>query len=1051
MTILCHHGHPAVGCRPCQVERREDFTRLFLCSPSHPGPPPRPVGEGSMRGADGHWLGLDGTEVRARIVGPLADVEVRQRFRNSTSGALDATYMFPLPGDASVYRMEFRMGERIVCALLKEKEEARDRYRQARRGGRAAALLEQERPDLFSLSVAGIPAGGVVEVKLAYHDTLAYREGDWQFVFPMLAAVRPAEVCLEVEVRAGRDVGTPHSASHGIEATALETAGAWRVVLQDGPPLPNRDFVLAWRGVRPGIRPEVWFERKPGQAGTFLLLVTPGEKPPEAPSASPSRQNHCANCGGPLEDSASLREIPGMGVVWPCAWCGALVAAGGGVPPTAPRDVVVLLDRSQSMQAAGLSRALAALEAVFEALNGPDEMRLLAFNHRVEEADHDWLPLNDQTRAHMREFLEGLAPGGGTDLESALRRAAQLPRRSGRARLAILLTDGAVGDPAGLLRELPDILEQMRLYILGLGPALKRTLVENLARRGGGMSEIEADGEEARARFLSRLREVGPVLTDLCLDWDQAGPAEVYPHPLPDLFSGQPLCVWGRFSGCGRSRLLLKARYPGGLPFRQEIDVDLPEASDDLPGLERLWARHRIESLCERLHQSTERLSGVRSEVLPLALAHKLVSPFTTLVAEDSQVSFRPGRVETLPPPSQLLEISDRRRISGPNPLGLLPLAAAVGLAWLAGADGWGQAGIGLLIMLSWLLPVRRAWLLLLLLLAAEALRAHFIPLPAGMEDLLLLGLGGLLLAFLSWLAKEPKVRYRSLRHTPYLEQELEWVRRHPTREIDLLFLMDDAPDAAPHLDDMQAGVDELILALKDLPLGQGLRVGQARYPGPAAQPGAGLPTSLQDLSELLSVPWRPQAERVAVWLGNAPKDRCSAWAESCREVGIQVHTVPVSPSREQTRSVFPEVARITAGACLPLSEMWLLLPLIAGACRRDGDMQRLEEHIRESLECETEKQIWEQEIQRRKSEGFERLWVVEQVSSENTARVSPKGGWKSDSFRLEIVTQHEPPFQVACVVDKAERMSFLDISLPASEMEKRGLRAGDTVLVRLV
>ena len=151
----------------------------------------------------------------------------------------------------------------------------------------------------------------------------------------------------------------------------------------------------------------------------------------------------------------------------------------------------------------------------------------------------------------------------------------------------------------------------------------------------------------------------------------------------------------------------------------------------------------------------------------------------------------------------------------------------------------------------------------------------------------------------------------------------------------------------------------------------------------------------------------------ISVWLGNAPKDRCSAWAESCREVGVQVHTVPVSPGREPTRSVFPEVARITAGACLPL---------IAGACRRDDDMQRLEEHIRESLECETEKQVWEQEIQRRKSEGFERLSPGQAIGS------PPRIG--SDQAEGMMAVQYHKPLKrwiAACMLGLLTGCAGLD------------------------
>jgi len=148
------------------------------------------VSEGTLRTPEGRVLPLEQTAVTAKVVGPVATVEVVQRFRNDTGGAIEAIYLFPLPHEASVHRMSFRIGARVVQAVVKEREEARRVYEAARSEGRSATLLEQERPNLFTLSVANIPPGEAIEVTLGYQGRLAYDEGEWRLVFPLCAAER---------------------------------------------------------------------------------------------------------------------------------------------------------------------------------------------------------------------------------------------------------------------------------------------------------------------------------------------------------------------------------------------------------------------------------------------------------------------------------------------------------------------------------------------------------------------------------------------------------------------------------------------------------------------------------------------------------------------------------------------------------------------------------------------------------------------------------------------------------------------------------------------
>lgn len=860
-----------------------------------------PVTEGTMRTPEGEVLPLEGTDVRARVVGPVAEVEVRQRFRNPLDRAIEAVYLFPLPHEASVHRMEFRLRDRVVKAVVKEKEEARRSYEAARSQGRAATLLEQERPNLFTLSVANLPPGEVVEVLLGYHERLAYDDGEWRLVFPLVASeryhagtptrtggteevpdaarIRPPrakkderapDVTLEVQLEAGRAVEAPHSPTHRLDVSG--SGATWKVRLHDSDRLPNRDFVLAWRAGRAGVRPEAWFHREEGKPGTFLLLLTPPEPGPKAGKA-PSGTG-CTNCGAPMEDPDSVREVPGLGPAWRCVYCGAMVATNlPAARKPLPRDVAILVDRSASMRAATAAGTLAAVDALLGALAPEDAVQILAFDHGVQAAGADWLPVGEAARARTRAFLEGLRPRGGTELEAALQAAADLPVREKRTRVVVLLTDAAVGNEGRLLRRVPAILgPETRLYVLGLGAAPNRYLVAQLARAGGGACDVLVPGEPPEAvlpRFARRVAEAGPVLRGLGLAWEEAVPLDVYPSPPPDLFSGQPVQLVGRFTGSGPARLVLTATTASGAPFRQEIDLVLPDRVEGPPGLERLWARLRIDSRMERLAGHPEEASDVRLEVLGLALKHGLVSAWTSLVAEDLEVTAEPGgqperfEVPSLPvadaevsaapagAPAPAAPAAERSRTSRREEARMDFAASAVEFLEddLGGPPTGGLAGAPPPGPMAPPPPPMRSAMAAPLHRLAHPGKGGGGPM-AGM-DFLPKAASSVVEGLKRVFSPEHGEKTEFARPGPpsrgaapargqeplrapgsesYPEAELAWARQRVAGEIDLVFLVDETGSMGPYIEEVKRRLLELVEALKASALCRSLRLGLVTY-----------------------------------------------------------------------------------------------------------------------------------------------------------------------------------------------------------------------------
>ena len=133
---------------------------------------------------------LKHTDVKAEITGFLARVTVTQEFSNPFPEKIEAVYTFPLPPNSAVDDMTMLVGGRTVRGKIKRREEARAIYEAARASGRLAGLLDQQRPNIFTQSVANIMPGEQVRIEISYVETLKYEDGRYEFSFPMMVGPR---------------------------------------------------------------------------------------------------------------------------------------------------------------------------------------------------------------------------------------------------------------------------------------------------------------------------------------------------------------------------------------------------------------------------------------------------------------------------------------------------------------------------------------------------------------------------------------------------------------------------------------------------------------------------------------------------------------------------------------------------------------------------------------------------------------------------------------------------------------------------------------------
>ncbi|HEV7889731.1 MAG TPA: VIT domain-containing protein [Pyrinomonadaceae bacterium] len=572
--------------------------------------------KGNQRG----FCPLRHTDVRADIAGFLARVNVTQEFENPFDEKIEAVYTFPLPQSAAVDSMTLKVGERTVKGKIMRREEAQAVYESARSAGQVASLLDQERPNVFTQSVANIMPGERVTVTISYVETLKYEAGTYEFSFPTVVgpryvpgtpqpqdggkatgtdrvpdASRVAPPVMPKDTRAGHDIsievsldaGLPveelKSVSHEVEVERRAPARA-RVRLKNLSSIPNKDFVLRYDVAGKKIGDALITHR--GQRGGYFTLIL---QPPERVT---------------VED-------------------------------VTPKELVFVLDTSGSMEGFPIEKAKETMKLALGGLNPQDTFNLITFAGDTYVLFPEPVPATPANLARAQRFLESRAGGGSTEMMKAIKAALDPTDSRNHVRIVCFMTDGYVGNEMEIISEVQKH-PNARVFSFGIGGSVNRFLLDKMAEHGRGEVEyvsLSDDGSAAARRFHERVRN--PLLTDITIDWGGLPVADVYPKSIPDLFSAKPVVLTGRFTGAGRGVVRLKGRM-GGNAFEREIEVTLPESQEEHDVLATLWARRRVEDLMSEDYAGTQRgrtSEDLREAVTSIGLEYGLMTQFTSFVA----------------------------------------------------------------------------------------------------------------------------------------------------------------------------------------------------------------------------------------------------------------------------------------------------------------------------------------------------------------------------------------------------------------------------------
>ncbi|MEK7867151.1 MAG: VIT domain-containing protein [Planctomycetota bacterium] len=582
----------------------------------------RDVSQGSLVGGEKLDLEfpLERTDVKASVAAGVASVEVTQVFRNPYDKPIEAIYQFPLPHDAAVDDLSVRFGERTIRGVIKRRAEARAAYEEAKAKGQMASLLDQERPNVFTQSLANVLPGEKIHVIIHYFAPLAMSDGAFEFVFPMVVGPRylpegmdkqeaarleprhlaegqrtAADIMVEVDLEAGLPIRDLLSKSHEID---VDKKGDTRSVVKLHPTdtIPNKDFCLKWKVA--GERPEASLLARRGPEGGFFTLTV-------HPQAAPAAEE------------------------------------------VMPRELIFLVDTSGSMNGEPLDKVKEAMKRCLAALDPRDAFGVMNFCDDVASLSPAPLTATAENVRKAVEYVEALHSGGGTSMLNGIRAALQFPVDAGRVRLVCLMTDGYIGNEAEILAEVQRSIGAGRLFSFGVGSSVNRYLLEELARVGrGDVQFVRQDEDSAMAveKFARRIAK--PCVTDLALDWGGLKVTDVYPSPIPDVFDGRPVVLYGRFEAPGEGTLTLRGRQ-GGREWTQQVSVDFPEEGGN-PALSSMWARERIAELSRQQYAKPD--EKLKEAITGLALEFRLLTEYTSFVAiEETKRTDEAGKTVIVP------------------------------------------------------------------------------------------------------------------------------------------------------------------------------------------------------------------------------------------------------------------------------------------------------------------------------------------------------------------------------------------------------------------
>lgn len=584
-------------------------------------------------------LPLKQTDVDVKISGVIADVTVIQHYRNEGSRPIEAKYIFPGSTRAAVYAMNVRIGERLITATIREKQQARIEYQAALEEGKTAALLEEHLPNVFQMNVANILPGDDIRVEMRYTELLVPEDKNYQFVFPTVVGPRynspnaqtqrsidtaaavsnpylhagepnSATFNLKTSIFSPLGIKEIHSNSHAILVEKDEQDKHATIKMEQGFHVSNRDFILnfslAGEKIESGI---MLYQGKSEEENFFLAMVEPPK-------------------------TITPANIPS-------------------------RDYIFVVDTSGSMDGFPLNTAKTVLQELFKGLRPNDNFNIMLFSGSSTTLAPKSVPA---TEANINQAMEMLSQtyygSGNTELIPALRKAFALPKSNDLSRTIVVITDGYVSVENEAFDLIRNNLNKANLFAFGIGSSVNRYLIEGMARAGLGEPFVITSASQAKEQAQRFHRMIAsPVLTNISVKFEGLDVYDVEPNYLPDVLGERPLIIFGKWRGTPQGRIIIEGKSGDG-SYDQILPVN-NNVSSDTTALRYLWARTKIDTLLDK--DNLQGSNMYQQQITSLGLQYNLLTPYTSFIAVDRIVrNTTPNQTASVNQPSPMpADVSD--------------------------------------------------------------------------------------------------------------------------------------------------------------------------------------------------------------------------------------------------------------------------------------------------------------------------------------------------------------------------------------------------------
>ena len=558
------------------------------------------------------------TEVEIDVSGMLSRTKVSQKFQNNSKDWVEGIYVFPLPDNAAVDRLRMRIGSRIIEGQIKEKKVAKKMFHEAKKSGKKATLVEQERSNIFTTSLTNIAPGESITVEIEYQNTLDYREGIVRLRFPLVVAPRyisdreyealntPQKirnntedanrisppvidesepkrnfVNLSINLDAGFTIANIQSTNHDIRKHKI-TDRKYTIQLASGSVPADRDFEVTWRSA-PNAMPSsaVYTEIKGDKHFSLITLFPP-----------------------------TVQTEPDVRL---------------------PRDVVFVVDTSGSMHGSSLDQAKSALTMAVRRLTKNDRFNIIQFDDQTKALFDRERPASNKNLKVACQYIDALTADGGTEFAPALSMALNDEVKTGRIRQIVFITDGSIGNEDQIFSMIKSRLGANRLFPIGIGSAPNSHLMTKIAEYGRGSFTYIGDISEVAMKMgelFNRLEN--PIVTDITTHWPKHFKVDITPEIIPDLYQGEPLVIIAETDKFATGSVQISGMF-AGRKWNRSVDL---ETQTNQQGIGQVWARRKISEHMGSLRGGAAE-DKVRQAIMHLALEHSLITKYTSLVAVD--------------------------------------------------------------------------------------------------------------------------------------------------------------------------------------------------------------------------------------------------------------------------------------------------------------------------------------------------------------------------------------------------------------------------------